>query len=177
MKAVWFESFGAANDVLIVGEREMPVAGDGEVLVRLSTSAINPSDVKKRAGSAPGGLLDQEPVIPHSDGAGVIEAIGSGVAPERLGERVWVYQAQHGRRFGTAAGYVALNARRAVQLPENTSYEVGACIGIPLMTAHRERAPPAIVAPTRGRHHHPPHHPHSNLAREARARLARVFSI
>jgi NADPH:quinone reductase-like Zn-dependent oxidoreductase len=70
MKAVWFESFGAANDVLIVGEREMPVAGDGEVLVRLSTSAINPSDVKKRAGSAPG-LLDQGPVIPHSDGAGV----------------------------------------------------------------------------------------------------------
>jgi len=136
MKAAWFESFGSARDVLLVGEREKPQAQAGEVLVRLATSGVNPSDVKKRMGSAPD-LLDQGPVIPNSDGAGVIEAVGEGMPADRIGERVWVYQAQHGRRFGTAAQFVALDHRRAVKLPDSVSFEVGACIGIPLMTAHR----------------------------------------
>ncbi len=136
MKAAWFESFGAASDVLITGEQEKPVAGDGEVLIHLATSGVNPSDVKKRAGSSPY-LLDDGFVIPHSDGAGVIEAVGKGVSEDRLGERVWVYQAQHGRRFGSAAEYVALDSARAARLPDSSSFEIGACIGIPLMTAHR----------------------------------------
>jgi len=136
MKAAWFESFGSARDVLLVGEQAEPQAAAGEVLVRLATSGVNPSDVKKRMGSAPN-LLDQGPVIPHSDGAGMIEAVGEGVPAERVGERVWVYQAQHERRFGTAAQFVAVENRRAVNLPDNASFEVGACIGIPLMTAHR----------------------------------------
>jgi NADPH2:quinone reductase len=136
MKAAWFEAFGPAREVLKVGELDTPRAGAGEVLVKLETSAVNPSDVKKRMGSAPA-LLDGGFIIPHSDGAGVIEAAGQGVAPGRVGERVWVYQAQHGRRFGTAAGHVAVEEHRAVKLPDNVGYEVGACIGIPLMTAHR----------------------------------------
>jgi NADPH2:quinone reductase len=136
MKAARFEAFGPASEVLIVGEQAKPLPGEGEVLVRLATSGVNPSDVKKRMGSFPG-LLDEGPVIPHSDGAGIIEAVGSGVPDGRIGERVWVYQAQHGRRFGSAAGYVALASRRAVTLPDNTSFAVGACIGIPVMTAHR----------------------------------------
>jgi NADPH2:quinone reductase len=136
MKAAWFESFGAAADVLLVGERQRPRPLAGQVLVRLATSGVNPSDVKKRAGSAPD-LLDQGLVIPHSDGAGLIEAVGEGVPAERVGRRVWVYQAQHDRRFGTAAEFVTVENRRAVELPDNSSFEVGACIGIPLMTAHR----------------------------------------
>ncbi len=92
----------------MVGEKPTPVAGPGEVLVRLRTSGVNPSDVKKRAGSFPN-LLDDGYVIPNSDGAGVIEAVGEGVDSKRVGERVWVYQAQFGRRFGTAAQYVALD--------------------------------------------------------------------
>lgn len=136
MKAAWFESFGRASDALILGRQEKPVPGDGEVLVRLETSGVNPSDVKKRAGSFPH-LLDDGIVIPHSDGAGVIEAVGQGVAAGRVGERVWVYEAQYGRRFGSAAEYVALQSQRAVLLPENASFAIGACIGIPVMTAHR----------------------------------------
>ena len=136
MKAALYESFGPAPEVLVVGETEKPLPGPGEVLVRLASSGVNPSDVKKRMGSAPD-LLDNGPVIPHSDGAGVIESVGEGMSRERIGERVWVYQAQHGRRFGTAAEYVALESRRAVLLPSNTGFEVGACIGIPMMTAHR----------------------------------------
>ena len=136
MKAAWFESFGPAREVLVAGEQNKPEPGPGEVLVRLAASGVNPSDVKKRMGSAPN-LLDEGLVIPHSDGAGLIEAVGEGVSGERVGERVWVYEAQHGRRFGTAAEYVALEARRAVKLPDNTAVEVGACIGIPVMTAHR----------------------------------------
>ena len=136
MKAAWFESFGPAREVLVAGEQDKPEPGPGEVLVRLAASGVNPSDVKKRMGSAPN-LLDEGLVIPHSDGAGLIEAVGEGVSGERVGERVWVYEAQHGRRFGTAAEYVALEARRAVKLPDNTAVEVGACIGIPVMTAHR----------------------------------------
>ncbi len=136
MRAAWFESFGSARDVLQVGERETPTPGAGEVLVRLATSGVNPSDVKKRAGSFPD-LLDGGYVIPNSDGAGTIEAVGEGVATSRVGERAWVYQAQFSRRFGTAAEYVAIDSSRAPRLPDVAGFDVGACLGIPVMTAHR----------------------------------------
>ncbi len=136
MRAAWFEKFGAAADVLIVDELDTPVAGPGEVLVRLHSSGVNPSDVKKRAGSFPN-LLDGGLVIPNSDGAGIIAAVGESVDTSRIGERVWVYQAQFARRLGTAAEYVALDSSRAAPLPDNTGFDVGACLGIPAMTAHR----------------------------------------
>ena len=136
MRAAWIEKFGAATDALQVGELDTPTAGPGEVLVRLHTSGVNPSDVKKRAGSFPN-LLDGGLVIPNSDGAGIIEAVGEGVDVSRVGERVWVYQAQFARRFGTAAEYVALDSSRAALLPDNAGFDVGACLGIPAMTAHR----------------------------------------
>ena len=136
MKAAWYERFGTAGEVLIVGEREDPQPGPGEVLVRLKASGVNPSDVKKRAGSFPN-LLDDGYVIPHSDGAGVIEAVGEGVSSDRVGDGVWVYQAQYGRRFGTAAELVAVGAERAPLLPQGVTHDVGACLGIPVMTAHR----------------------------------------
>jgi len=136
MKAAWYERFGAAADVLTVGELEDPQPGPGEVLVRLRASSVNPSDVKKRAGSFPN-LLDDGYVIPHSDGAGVIAAVGEGVSNDRVGDGVWVYQAQYGRRFGTAAELVTVGDERAPLLPEGVSHEVGACLGIAVMTAHR----------------------------------------
>ena len=136
MKAAWFEKFGTPGDSLQVGEQPKPEPLEGEVLVRLYTSGINPSDVKKRAGAF-SNLLDDGLIIPNSDGAGVIEAVGEGVDASRVGERVWVYQAQYGRRLGTAAQYVSLDSHRAVSLPENAAFETGACMGIPAMTAHR----------------------------------------
>ena len=136
MKAAWYEQFGPAAEVLTVGELEDPQPGPGEVLVRLRASAVNPSDVKKRAGSFPN-LLDGGYVIPHSDGAGVIEAVGEGVSSDRIGDGVWVYQAQYGRRFGTAAELVTVGDERAPLLPEGLTHEEGACLGIPVMTAHR----------------------------------------
>ena len=136
MKAAWYERFGSAADVLTVGDLDDPEPGPGEVSVRMRASAVNPSDVKKRAGSFPN-LLDDGYVIPHSDGAGVIEALGEGVSSHRIGDDVWVYQAQYGRRFGTAAQLVTTGGERAPLLPEGVSYEVGACLGIPVMTAHR----------------------------------------
>lgn len=136
MKAAWFEQFGTPESTLVVGFQPTPTPAPGEVLVRLVTSGVNPSDVKKRAGAFPH-LLDEGLVIPHSDGAGVIEGVGEGVDPLRVGERVFVYQAQYGRRFGTAAEYVCVDAGTAPQLPDAASFEVGACIGIPIMTAHR----------------------------------------
>lgn len=136
MKAAWFESFGPAQDVIQVGSQPDPEPGPGEVLVRLHASGVNPSDTKKRAGAFPT-LLDDGLVIPHSDGAGVITATGAQVDPARVGERVFVYQAQFGRRLGTSAEYVAVDSERAPALPGEASFEVGACIGIPIMTAHR----------------------------------------
>ena len=136
MRAAWFEEFGAASDVLKVGQLDAPEAGPGEVLVRMRTSGINPSDVKKRAGSFPD-LLDNGLVIPNSDGAGIIEAVGEGIDKSRVGERVWVFQAQYARRFGTAAEYVAISSNCAPRLSKNAGFDVGACLGIPVMTAHR----------------------------------------
>ena len=107
MKAAWYKEFGSAQDVLQVGEWKTPEPGSGEVKIRVHTSGVNPSDTKKRAGSNPA-LLHPGPVIPHSDGAGVVEDVGSGVPTTRIGERVWMYNGQYGRQEGTAAEYVCL---------------------------------------------------------------------
>lgn len=136
MRAAWYDKFGPAREVLQVGDIDTPDPAPGEVLVRLHTSGVNPSDVKKRSGSFPD-LLDSGFVIPNSDGAGIIETVGDGVDKERIGERVWVYQAQFARRFGTAAEYVAIDSQRAPVLPDEVGFDVGACLGIPVMTAHR----------------------------------------
>lgn len=136
MKAFQFNRFGSAAEVLQRVALDVPEPGWGEVLVRLHATGVNPSDVKKRAGAFPD-LLDAGAVIPHSDGAGEVVAVGPGVPPERVGDRVFVYQAQYARQHGTAAEYVAIDSTRAPTLPDNTSFEVGACIGIPILTAHR----------------------------------------
>lgn len=136
MRAAWFDRFGPARDVLRVGELPDPEPKPDEVLVEVHASGVNPSDVKKRAGSFPD-LLADGPVVPHSDGAGRIVAVGANVDESRIGERVWVYQAQFERRFGTAAGFVAIDSSRAARLPDAASFDVGACMGIPAMTAHR----------------------------------------
>lgn len=135
MKAVWYERFGPAAEVLQLGEMSDPVAGPGEVLVRLRASGVNPSDVKLRAGARPGAVMAYPRIVPHSDGAGVIEAVGAGVDPARVGERVWVWNAGWQRAMGTAAAYVALPSEQAVALPDGTSFAEGACFGIPAMTA------------------------------------------
>jgi NADPH2:quinone reductase len=135
MKAVWYERFGPAGEVLRFGEMPDPVAGPGEVLVRLQASGVNPSDVKLRAGARVGAVMAYPRVVPHSDGAGVIEAVGPGVDRARLGERVWIWNAAWQRAFGTAAEYVALPAEQAVRLPDGSAFAEGACFGIPAMTA------------------------------------------
>jgi len=134
MLAAWYEKHGAAREVLRVGEQPDPVPGRGEVRVRLHASAVNPSDVKARAGSRP---VIPPRVIPDSDGAGEIDRVGSGVPKRRLRQRVWVYNGQWQRASGTSAQYIALSAALAVPLPRKLSYAEGACLGIPVMTAHR----------------------------------------
>lgn len=134
MLAAWYERNGPARDVLRVGEQADPLPGRGEVRVRLRASGLNPSDVKARAGSRP---VIPPRVIPNSDGAGTIDRIGTGVSRRRLGERVWVYNGQWQRPSGTSAQYIVLPGAQAVALPKKLSYQQGACLGIPVMTAHR----------------------------------------
>ena len=136
MKAAWYNSFGPAEEVLNVGEFDTPEPGAGEVKIRVYASGVNPSDTKKRLGANPA-LLDDGPVIPNSDGAGEIVSVGEGVSPSRVGERVWVYNAQYGRRLGTSAEYVCLPSDYAIMLPESADYNAGAMMGIPAMTSHR----------------------------------------
>lgn len=134
MLAALYRRKGPAREVLRVEDVARPEPGDGEVRVRVAFSGVNPSDVKSRAGlSNP--AMDFEAVVPHSDGAGVIDAIGPGVGTLRAGQRVWTFNAQWGRAHGTAAEHVVLPARQVVPLPEAVSLEHGASIGIPLMTA------------------------------------------
>ncbi len=135
MRAAWYERQGPAREVLRVGDLPVPVPGAGEVRVRVHVSAVNPSDTKSRTGWS--GPMPFPRVIPHQDGAGTIDAVGEGVDPARVGQRAWVYQAQFGRPFGTAADYVVVPQERAVPLPDGTSFAVGATLGIPALTAHR----------------------------------------
>ena len=134
MRAVYYEKNGSAREVLQVGELETPHAGPGEVRVKLATSGVNPSDVKSRQGATRKIAFPR--VIPQSDGAGTIDETGAGVRTSRIGERVWVWNGQWKRAFGTAAEYIVVPAAQAVTLPENVSFEAGACLGIPAMTAH-----------------------------------------
>jgi NADPH:quinone reductase len=133
MRAAYYDKNGAAADVLHVGAIDTPTPARNEVRVNLTTSGVNPSDVKSREGRTR--KIAYPRVVPHSDGAGVIDMVGDGVPPARVGERVWVWNAQWKRAFGTAAEYVVLPTRQAVPLPTHVSFDVGACLGIPAMTA------------------------------------------
>jgi len=131
MKAAWYTKNGTAKDTLVLGEMDTPVPGPGQVRVRLKTSGVNPSDVKSRL-SRP---LNAPFIIPHSDGAGFIDAVGPGVSEDRVGERVWIWNGQWARPHGTASEFIVLDSHQAAHLPESTTFEEGACLGIPALTA------------------------------------------
>ncbi|MFJ3681374.1 NADPH:quinone reductase [Pseudomonas sp. NPDC090208] len=134
MKAAYYERLGPAEDVLELGDMPDPQPGPGEIRVRIEVSGLNPSDIKGRNGFK--GAMAYQRVVPHQDGAGVIDAVGEGVGASRIGERVWVYEAQSGRAFGTAAEYVVVPQDKAVGLADHVSFETGASLGIPALTAH-----------------------------------------
>jgi NADPH:quinone reductase len=136
MLAAWYERQGPAAAVLQVGEFPAPAPGPGEVRVRIRFSGINPGDTKKRRGWL-GSSMPYPKVIPHSDGAGVIESVGPGAETARVGRRVWMFGAQSYRPFGTAAELTVVPSQQAVDLPDGVADEVGACLGIPGITAHR----------------------------------------
>jgi NADPH:quinone reductase len=135
VRAIVYSEFGRP-DVFRLVERESPEPGLGEVLVRLEVSGVNPTDWKARQGSA-GRAMPFQRVVPNQDGAGVIEAVGPGVDPGRVGDRVWIWEAAWQRPEGTAQELVALPSRQAVRLPDDQSFDVGASLGIPALTAHR----------------------------------------
>jgi NADPH2:quinone reductase len=137
MKAAWYERKGEAREVLQLGEQPTPKAGPGELLIRVRASGVNPSDTKGRRGARGRNEMQYPLVIPHQDGAGEVVAAGSAELEARVGERVWFYEAQLGRPFGAAAEYVALPAHQVLRLPDSVSFEEGAALGVPAMTAHR----------------------------------------
>ncbi|WGV53870.1 NADPH:quinone reductase [Stenotrophomonas indicatrix] len=135
MRAAYYDRQGPADEVLCVAELPTPQPGPGEVRVRMHMSGLNPTDLKARTGfSAP---MPFPRIIPHQDGAGVIDAVGDPEEAGRIGQRVWIYEAQYGRASGTAAAFVVVPAGHAVPLPGDVSFEVGASLGIPALTAHR----------------------------------------
>jgi NADPH2:quinone reductase len=145
MRAVWYGRTGPARDVLVAGEVPDPVPAAGEVRVRVSASGVNPRDVKRRAGAGDR-VMTESRVIPGDDGAGTIDQVGPGVPASRAGQRVWVHSATthgathgaaHGWALGTAAEYVVVPSGNAIELPGSVSFEVGACLGVPALTAHR----------------------------------------
>ena len=134
MKAVWYERTGPAADVLTFGEMPTPLAGPGEVRVRLEASGVNPADVYRRAGAYR--AIEFPRVIPNSDGAGIVDQVGGGVTRLKLSQRVWLFNGQrNGRAFGTAAEYIALSEHLVTPLPDSLSFAQGATLGIPAMTA------------------------------------------
>ena len=136
MIAAWYDRQGPAAEVFQVGEMGTAEPGPGEVRVRLTLSGVNPGDIKKRQAWL-GSPMAFPRIVPHSDGAGIIEAVGPGADPVRVGRRVWVYGAQSYRPFGTAAQTTVVPETLAVDLPDAVSDEMGACLGIPGITAHR----------------------------------------
>jgi NADPH2:quinone reductase len=136
MLAAFYDRPGPAADVLQVTEIDPPEPAPGEVRVRMRLSGVNPGDTKKRCDWVGYGMPFPR-IIPHSDGAGIIESVGAGIDPARIGQRVWVYGAQSYRPLGTAAQLTVVPADQAIELPDNVNDEIGACLGIPGITAHR----------------------------------------
>ena len=134
MQAAWYEAIGSAEEVLHVGEIDNPSPMEGEVLVEIKASGVNPSDVKTRAGAR--GELQFPRIIPHSDGGGIIVEVGEGVSEDRIGERVWIWNGAFGRAYGTCAELMALPSSQAVAMSEDVSFETAACLGIPASTAY-----------------------------------------
>jgi NADPH:quinone reductase len=135
MRAALYDRHGTAREVLRVEDVERPEPGPGEVRVRVEFSGVNPTDWKSRSGATPRPIDGFQ--IPHHDGAGVIDAVGEGVDPDRIGQRVWLWLAAAGRRWGTAAQWTVVPEHAAVPLPDGASAELGATLGVPAMTAHR----------------------------------------
>jgi NADPH:quinone reductase len=135
MRAALYDRYGAAREVLRVADVERPEPGPGEVRVKLEASGVNPTDWKSRSGATPRPIDGFQ--IPHHDGAGVIDTVGEGVDPGRVGQRVWLWMAAAGRRWGTAAEWTVVPEQRAVPLPEGVSVELAASLGVPAVTAHR----------------------------------------
>ncbi len=133
MKAIVYVHAGGP-EVLHLVERPIPEPGPGEVRVKVHVSGVNPTDWKRRANALSPGITEQ---VPNQDGAGVIDAVGQGVPESRLGQRVWIWEAAWQRPDGTAQEYVVLPERQSVPLPDNASFELGASLGIPAVTAHR----------------------------------------
>ncbi|WP_309646196.1 NADPH:quinone reductase [Phenylobacterium sp.] len=147
MKAIWYDRTGPAREVLQYGDLPTPTAGQGQALIRIKASGINPSDVGMRAGGA--GPMAYPRITPNSDGAGIVEAVGPGVSARWLGKRVWFYNGQrNGRAFGTAAEYIELDVDLLSELPDQISFAQGATLGIPCMTAHRSLF---LAGPIQGR--------------------------
>jgi len=135
MRAALYDRHGSTREVLRVENIERPEPGPGEVRVRVEVSGVNPTDWKSRSGATPRPIDEFQ--IPHHDGAGVIDAVGEGVDPGRIGQRVWLYMAAGGRRWGTAAEWTVVPEHAAVPLPDSASAELGASLGVPAITAHR----------------------------------------
>jgi NADPH2:quinone reductase len=139
MRAAVYHRNGPAREVMRIEDVDLPEPGPGEVRVRIHVSGVNPTDWKSRAGVTPRPIPRFQ--IPNQDGAGVIDAVGAGVDPARMGERVWVWFAAAGQPWGTAAEWSVLPAERAVPLPDRASMELGASLGVPAMTAHCTELP------------------------------------
>ncbi|HVL60586.1 MAG TPA: NADPH:quinone reductase [Microbacterium sp.] len=136
MRAMAYSQTGPSS-VLHLVERDVPEPGAGEVRVNVVVSGVNPTDWKARVGARPGRTTPFPEVVPNQDGSGVVDAVGSGVVGLEVGDRVWVYLAAHERATGTAQEYTVLPAERVVHLPDAASFELGASLGVPAMTAHR----------------------------------------
>lgn len=135
MKAALYDRQGPAHEVLRIEDVDRPEPGPGQVRVRVALSGINPTDVKIRSGLTPRPLPEFQ--VPHHDGVGEIDAVGPGVDETRIGQRVWLWFAAHENRWGSAAEWSVLPQERAVPLPTGVGDELGACLGVPALTAHR----------------------------------------
>src|SRR2546421_4185268 len=136
MRAIIYSTTGDSA-VLQLADRPVPEPGPGEVRVRVHVSGVNPTDWKQRQAGGPGQPTEFPEMVPNQDGAGVVDAVGPGVPAERVGERVWLWEAAWRRAGGTAQEFVVLPAHQAVPLPDGASFELGASLGIPALTAHR----------------------------------------
>jgi NADPH:quinone reductase len=136
MRSIVYSAAGASS-VLRLVERDIPNPGPGEVRVRVAVSGVNPTDWKRRAAQTASAELEFPEIIPNQDGAGVVDAVGDGVTSLTEGDRVWLYLAQDESPNGTAQDFTIIRADRAIKLPDSASFDVGASLGVPAMTAHR----------------------------------------
>lgn len=134
VKTIRINQFGTSEN-LVVEQAKLHTPAENEVLINLHAAGVNPSDVYTSTGTY--AIKPTLPYTPGLDGAGIVEEIGEHVTNVKVGDRVFIASLPNGKATGTLAQQIVCESRFVHPIPQHISFEQGAALGVPALTAYR----------------------------------------